>query len=102
MLQQRTASHARHGGLQRSPVRVVRPHDQVELGHAPQQRGALLRRHAPGHDQLQAAHVLPLALRLRSTMQGWGWERLWMRVRVLSRPASAAPHADASSTAQRP
>jgi hypothetical protein len=53
--------------LQQLPqaVGVVRAHDQVELGDAAQQRGALLRRHAPGHDQRQPAHVLALALDLR-------------------------------------
>ena len=44
---------------------MVRTHDEVELRHAPQQRSALLRRHAPRHHQLQAAHVLALALGLR-------------------------------------
>lgn len=49
-----------------APVGVVWTHDEVELRHAPQQRSALLRRHAPRHYQLQAAHVLALALGLRS------------------------------------
>ena len=79
---------------------MVRPHDQVQLGHAPQQRGALLRRHAPGHDQLQAAHVLPLALRLRGTMQGLGWESKHMHVMVLRGPASACSSAANGSAAQ--
>ena len=46
------------------PVRVLGPHDKVDLRHPPQQRLALLLRHAARHHNLQGPHIPPLAFGL--------------------------------------
>jgi hypothetical protein len=48
----------------RDLVRVLGPHDNVDLWNSPQQRLPLLLCDAAGNDNLDVVEVLPLALRL--------------------------------------
>lgn len=52
---------------------MVGSHDQIQLGHTPQQSFPLLRGHAPRHHYLQLPHVVPFPLGLSNT-QGQSFE----------------------------